>query len=39
VTPEEFETAIDELVQGMTALHNRLLRIEAWMLKREEKKK
>jgi hypothetical protein len=39
MTAQEFELAIDELVKGMTAFHNRLLRIEKWMLKQEELKK
>jgi len=36
MTSSEFELAIDELVKGMTQLHNRLLRIEKWMLRHDE---
>ena len=39
MTSREFELTIDELVKGMTALHNRLLRIEKWMLRQEELRK
>ena len=39
MSAEEFELAIDELVKGMTQLHNRLLRIEKWMLRIDEEKK
>lgn len=39
MTTEEFELTIDELVKGMTNLHNRLLRIEKWMLRHEEVRK
>lgn len=35
MSPQEFMLAIDELVKGMTQLHNRLLRIEKWMLRQE----
>jgi hypothetical protein len=39
MTSEEFEITIDELIKGMTTLHNRLLRIEKWMSTQEEARK
>lgn len=39
MTSKEFEMTIDELVNSMTTLHNRLQRVEKWMLQQEELKK
>lgn len=39
MTANEFEEIIDELIKGMTTLHNRLLRIEKWMLIQEGERK
>ena len=35
----DFEKYLDEIINGMTQLHNRLLRIEKWMLRQEEDRK
>lgn len=39
MTAEEFEITVDEIVKGMTTLHNRLLRIEKWMLTQDAAQK
>lgn len=38
MTSEEFETALEEIAKIITAFHNRLVRIEEWMIKKEQVK-
>ena len=34
--PRDFDKMIEEVAKAMSALHNRLLRIEEWMLRQDK---
>ena len=39
MTEEDFEKTIEATANVMTAMHNRLVRIEEWLLAKEKEKK